>query len=160
MASEAQQLAEMKALVEGIADQLCETVDNNFDIRVHTDSDNVQAQKLSLLINFLLENVRRNVGQLAELNEKLETKVEERTELLDLVISGTDDGVWIWYFTEHRIEFSEKWYSMLGLSQSEHNPSPRYWTKRVHPRDRARLYTAIRALIEGRQSSLNIEYRV
>ena len=160
MASEAQQLAEMKALVEGIADQLCETVDNNFDIRVHTDSDNVQAQKLSLLINFLLENVRRNVGQLAELNEKLETKVEERIELLDLVISGTDDGVWIWYFTEHRIEFSEKWYSMLGLSQSEHNPSPRYWTQRVHPRDRARLYTAIRALIEGRQSSLNIEYRV
>ena len=160
MMNDTQQLAELNAMIEGIADQLCDTVDNNFDITVSVDTDNEQAQKLSLLINFLLENVRRNVGKLAQLNEQLETRVKERTELLDLVISGTDDGVWVWFFNEQRIEFSEKWYSMLGLPYSSEHASPSYWTKRIHPRDRARLYMAFRSAIEGHQSVLNVEYRI
>ena len=78
------------------------------------DTDDIHGQKLSLLINFLLENVRRNNREMAELNAILEEKVKERTEQLDLVISGSTDGVWIWDAVQDTIAFSENWYHMAG----------------------------------------------
>ena len=86
----------IKAAVSEIADQLSKTIDNDFDIHISVDSDQIEIQKLCMLTNFLLENVRRNIGDLQKLTENLEERASERTRRLDLVISGSNDGVWIW----------------------------------------------------------------
>lgn len=151
---------ELQSVIASIADQLCDTVDNRFDMHVTVDSDDVQGQKLSLLVNFLLENVRRNMSQLEHLNNQLEDKVNERTELLDLVISGSDDGVWIWFFNDNRVEFSAKWHSMLGEAPANTPQDLNHWLQRVHPRDRADLQAAIKALLQGRENNLTAEYRI
>ena len=152
--------SELQSVIASIADQLCDTVDNKFDMHVSIDSDDVQGQKLSLLVNFLLENVRRNMSQLEQLNNRLEHKVKERTELLDLVISGSDDGVWIWFFNEDRVEFSAKWHAMVGEPVTDEFQDLTHWLQRVHPRDRADLQGAIKALLEGRENNLTAEYRI
>lgn len=152
--------SELQSVIASIADQLCDTVDNKFDMHVSIDSDDVQGQKLSLLVNFLLENVRRNMSQLEQLNNRLEHKVKERTELLDLVISGSDDGVWIWFFNEDRVEFSAKWHAMVGEPVTDELQDLNHWLQRVHPRDRADLQGAIKALLEGRENNLTAEYRI
>jgi len=151
---------ELQRVIASIADQLCDTVDNNFDVHVSVDSDDIQGQKLSLLVNFLLENVRRHMGQLEQLNNQLEEKVKERTQLLDLVISGSDDGVWIWSYKEKRLEFSPRWHAMVGELPSEGAQDLNHWLDRVHPRDRAGLRRAVKGLLEGRDTNLTAEYRI
>ena len=124
------------------------------------DTDDIHGQKLSLLINFLLENVRRNNREMAELNAILEEKVKERTEQLDLVISGSTDGVWIWDAVQDTIAFSENWYHMAGEKPVERHQRPDYWLNRVHPKDMARLKSAVRSVMEGSKPNLNAEYRI
>jgi len=47
--------------IESLADQLCKGVDGNFSFRVAADCDDLLVDKLSMLINFLLDAARRAV---------------------------------------------------------------------------------------------------
>jgi hypothetical protein len=82
--------------ISALADQLCVTIDDRFDFRLKADSDDDRMLKLVMMMNFLLERVRQNIGQLAEAKNELEERVKDRTSLLELIISGSNDGVWIW----------------------------------------------------------------
>ena len=105
----------LRQVITQIADQLCDTIDNNFDIHVSVDTQDTEGQKLALLVNFLLENVRRSLTDMQSLNEQLEDKVKERTSLLDLILAGSNDGVWIWDIAKDELTLSGRWYSMLEL---------------------------------------------
>lgn len=73
------EIAALRRGVDEIADQLCWTVDGRFDFQVKTDVTHPGVQKLGMLVNFLLDNVRRTLMQLSELNGDLDQKVRERT---------------------------------------------------------------------------------
>lgn len=152
--------ADLQQVIMSISDQLCATVDNDYDIHISVDTDDIHGQKLSLLINFLLENVRRHNQELVQLNEELEARVKERTEQLDMVISGSSDGVWIWDAARDTVSFSGNWFQMAGEKPLEQPQKPDYWFSRVHPKDVVRLKAAIRAVMEGSKANLNAEYRV
>ncbi len=146
--------------VSEIADQLCATVDNNFDIHVSVDSDEIEIQKLCVLTNFLLESVRRKIKDLSDLSQSLEEQASERTRKLDLVVSGSNDGVWFWNLKSKTIEFSGRWLEMAGISNAEQELTPGTWFDRVHPNDKAALQSAIRSHLDGLSPKLNAEYRL
>lgn len=152
--------ADLQQVIMSISDQLCATVDNDYDIHISVDTDDIHGQKLSLLINFLLENVRRHNQELVQLNEELEARVKERTEQLDMVISGSSDGVWIWDAAKDSVSFSGNWFQMAGEQPLDEPQNPEYWLSRVHPKDRVRLKAAIRAVMEGSKANLHAEYRI
>jgi PAS domain S-box-containing protein len=148
-------------MVAAIADQLCGIVKDDYDIRVsvETDVDNTNIQKLTLLINALLENVRRNIGSLSELANALETKVRERTLKLDLIVQGSNDGVWIWDLTNGATEYSPRWRQLLGL-ESEGLDHIEDWLARVHPDDIQRLRAALSAHLQGTTQFVHEDYRI
>lgn len=55
--------------INEIADQLCKSVDGVFDFKIETDNANLDIQKLSMLINFLLDQYDRKTSQLEESEE-------------------------------------------------------------------------------------------
>lgn len=156
----ASKASELKLAINEIADQLSLTIDDDFDVHVKVDSDEIEVQKLCVLTNFLLENVRRNISELQELSETLEEKASERTRRLDLVISGSNDGVWMWDLATKHIEYSGQWLQMLGLDSRSSDSTPSTWFDRVHPKDQPDLQAAIRAHLDGITPNLNAEYRI
>ncbi|WP_299962450.1 bifunctional diguanylate cyclase/phosphodiesterase [uncultured Roseobacter sp.] len=148
-------------MVEAIADQLCMIVADNYDIRIAVDADeeNLQVQKLTVLINSLLENVRRNIGSLSELAGDLESKVQERTLKLDLVVQGSNDGVWFWNLDNNTVEYSKRWAELVGLD-AEELTSIEDWLTRVHPDDEERLRAALREHLQGVKPHLREDYRI
>lgn len=149
------------AMVAAIGDQLCAIVMDDYDITVsvETDADNIHIQKLTLLINSLLENVRRNIRGLSALADDLESKVRERTLRLDLVVQGANDGVWIWDLARGSAEFSPRWRQLLGL-ETETLGQIEDWLGRVHPDDAQRLRAALRAHLQGTSQFLHEDYRI
>ncbi|WP_299631894.1 GGDEF domain-containing phosphodiesterase [uncultured Roseobacter sp.] len=150
-------------LVESIADQLCTIVEDNYDIQIQVDGEGVteslQVQKLTVLINSLLENVRRNIGSLSKLAQDLETKVRERTLKLDLIVQSSNDGVWLWDLPNDCVEYSPRWRQLMGLDNERLNKIDD-WLLKVHPDDQERLRSAIRAHLQGTTHFLTEDYRI
>jgi PAS domain S-box-containing protein len=149
------------AMVAAIGDQLCAIVRDDYDITVSIpdDTDNLHVQKLMLLINALLENVRRTLRSLSELADDLEAKVRERTLRLDLIVQGANDGVWIWDVATGAAEFSTRWRQLLGL-EDQALGHIEDWLSRVHPDDVQRLRAALRAHLQGTTQFLHVDYRI
>ena len=145
--------------VSSISDQLSTTIDDNFNVHIDVDSDHDQVLKLVMMINFVLDRVRRNIGNLTAVQQELEARVRERTSELRLILEGSNDGVWVWYLDDERIVYSRRWLEMIDASEQAPS-SPEFWFARVHPRDRVRLRTAIAGHLEGLEPFLNVEYRI
>jgi EAL domain-containing protein (putative c-di-GMP-specific phosphodiesterase class I)/GGDEF domain-containing protein/PAS domain-containing protein len=150
----------LRRQLDGIADQLCETVDQRFDFHIEVDSADPSVQKLGMLINFLLETVRRSVGGLEEAKGQLERRVEERTRELDLVVSGANDGVWLWQLGSGVLRLSKRWHELLGLAVVSEETGIETWFSRVHPEDLPTLRAALRSHLEGLSAHLSVEYRI
>ncbi|KTD66116.1 ATP-binding response regulator [Legionella spiritensis] len=67
----------LRSQIEHIANQLCLAVDGNFDFMVSQDDEDETIQKLSMLINFLIDSARRSVEE-----EKKQKKILEELDQL------------------------------------------------------------------------------
>ncbi len=103
---------------------------------------------------------------LRQLNQDLERRVAERTEALQtseerwqLVLRGTNDGIWDWDLQTNKVFFSSRWKQMRGFVDAEISDSPEECLKRIHPEDYDRLMAAVDDHLAGRTEFLEIEYR-
>ncbi|MCB9852090.1 MAG: response regulator [Phycisphaerales bacterium] len=62
----------LRTAIEAIADQLCLAVDGHFDFRVDVDVSDPSAEKLHMLINFVLDAARRSIEEQRIINEELQ----------------------------------------------------------------------------------------
>jgi len=72
-----------RAAVAQISDQLCETIDGNFDVHIATEEDDETLQTLTILINYVLGNAQLSVGRLEVTNRELDKIVQKRTAELN-----------------------------------------------------------------------------
>lgn len=56
----------LRTAIDGIADQLCLSVGDNFDVTVSVDCDDEAVQKLQMLINFVLDTARCSLASVEE----------------------------------------------------------------------------------------------
>jgi anti-anti-sigma factor len=64
------------AAVNDIADQMTAAVQGTFDFSIRTESSAPELQKLSLMLNFLLDSTRRSLEEVREKNQQLAVQVE------------------------------------------------------------------------------------
>lgn len=152
--------ATLRRALDGLVDQICETVDGNFDVYIETESRDEDVQRLAMLINSLLENVRSSIRDLEVVQADLETRVVERTDQLELVLDGTNDGVWIWDLEADTIYFSKRWRNKAGLDALATTDPPSVWFDRVHHRDIGHLRRSIKAHLDGLSNNVEAEYRL
>ncbi|NRB54650.1 MAG: EAL domain-containing protein [Salinicola sp.] len=148
------------AQVDAISHQLCQAVDGQFEFHVHTDSDEIALQKLAQLNNLVLDSVRRTIRDLEASRDELESRVEERTQHLNLVLTATNDGVWEWDLDSGQLTLSQRWSSMLGLAHGEGRRGLDDWLSRIHEEDRADVQRSLYQHLDGLTSSVAVEYRI
>ncbi|MDI9819034.1 MULTISPECIES: ATP-binding protein [unclassified Legionella] len=66
-----QVLSEIQQYIEDIANQLCLAVKGDFDFTIKVRAENESIQKLTMLINFVLDNARRSIVEIGEKNASL-----------------------------------------------------------------------------------------
>lgn len=69
----------LRAALTKITDQLCQTIDGDFDVHVTTDEDDETLQTLTILINYVLGNALMSVDKLEDTNRELDQVVQQRT---------------------------------------------------------------------------------
>lgn len=83
-----QKLQEFQKQIETISDQLCMAVKGEFDFTIDMNSGNESIQKLTMLVNFVLDSARRSLLEvreknvdLSEINNKLKNEIDERNKV-------------------------------------------------------------------------------
>lgn len=146
--------------INQIADQLCQAIDGQYDFHVGSATEDLDIQKLSVLSNFVLESVRRNIRELEQTRDQLEQRVAERTRRLDLIIQGANDGVWEWDLEQDLLKVSERWLSMAGCQDLGAEFAPIHWLMRIHEQDRGRFTSEMLRHANGLSSRFSCEYRL
>jgi PAS domain S-box-containing protein len=103
---------------------------------------------------------------LEQLNQALEAKVEQRTAALrasqerwQLVLKGTNDGIWDWDVKTDKTFYSSRWKQMRGFTDAEIGDSAEEYSSRIHPDDFDRVIAAVEDHFMGRTEFYEAEYR-
>lgn len=87
-------------------------------------------------------------------------QLREREERLELVMRGTNDGIWDWDLKTNHVYFSPRWKGMLGYEDHELANHFDEWRSLIHPEDLDRALAEVQAHIEGRTKFYVLEHRL
>jgi len=79
-----EEAALMRESIEEIANKLCYCINGDFDFYIKTNSKNESIQKLSLLLNFVLDSVRRGIASQKEQNAILLENAQKLIEASEI----------------------------------------------------------------------------
>lgn len=95
-------------------------------------------QRMDLRKQFLLRPNINNSSKVSDIEEK-----NKNIEILKYVLSGTGDGVWEWDISRSKIELSESFYELTGLTKDKLNYNPTNLYKLIHHDDWQELINVI-----------------
>jgi len=93
--------------------------------------------------------------------DKLEQLEKEKNKyLLELVISGTNDGIWDWNIETNEIFFSKRWKEIIGYEDHElKNEAQSFWLV-VYEEDLPKLQYLMKKYLTGKIKKFNTEFRM
>ncbi|WP_225335708.1 PAS domain S-box protein [Halomicrobium urmianum] len=88
-----------------------------------------------------------------------ERELRETKRRLELVLEGTNTGLWEWRLETDEVIWNETMARLVGMEPGEFEGTLEAFTERVHPDDRERLRSELTAAIEA-DDVLNSEFRL
>jgi PAS domain S-box-containing protein len=82
---------------------------------------------------------------------------EERCEV---VLRGSQDGLWEWDLVRNAVQLSPRWKGMLGFESDELAADRSGWIERVHPDDRTAFELALQRHLDGKVPRFEHEMRL
>lgn len=92
--------------------------------------------------------------------KKAEAALRLSEERYALAAKASRDGLWDWDLINDHIFYSPRWLEMVGLSETDNEPSSKLWFEAVLPADREQVNDALAPILKGEQSVLHCAYRV
>lgn len=101
-------------------------------------------------------------GYIQDVTDRMLAKkeIQEITERYELILKGTQDGIWEWDVPNKRIDYSARWKALLGFAENEIDNSVEAWSDNIHPDDQARVLTAVQDHFDGKCPVFCEEYRM
>jgi PAS domain S-box-containing protein len=85
--------------------------------------------------------------------------LRDSQERFDLMIRGTDQGIWDWNILTDEIYMTPRFKEMLGYEEHQFESSYAMWKSRLHPEDRDQAMQALWQHLEQRQP-YRVDYRL
>jgi PAS domain S-box-containing protein len=117
--------------------------------------DSTYLRRNRVLPNGLVIGLRSDISAF----KRTQSQLRERTELLELALDATSDGLWDWNIEANQNYLSPRWKALLGYSDHEIGNSLSVWQAHIHPLDRDVVARAVEAHLDQR-APFNIEYRM
>ncbi len=89
-----------------------------------------------------------------------EEALRDREKRYNLVVAGAGAAIWDWDVPNKRVDYSQRWKQLRGLSDAEVSDSEEEWSQRIHPDDVERVLAAAEAHLQGHTDTFSEEYRV
>jgi PAS domain S-box-containing protein len=86
--------------------------------------------------------------------------LQRKNDQLELVMRGSNEGIWDWDVRSNTVYFSPRWKSMLGYSESEIQDGFDAWIGLMHPADVARVQEVLREYLSGASPTYQVEHRL
>ena len=90
---------------------------------------------------------------------EIEDALKDSQQRLALALEGSNLGLWDWQMQSGAFTVDERWAAMLGYSISEVEPHVRTREQLIHPDDRAGVWEAWKAHVEGRTDRYECSHR-
>jgi PAS domain S-box-containing protein len=117
---------------------------------------------------------KRAQEQLVQLNNELESRVNDRTsdllranralreseQRLDLALKGADLGVWDWNVQTGAVRYDARWAQMLGYTTAEITGDYDFWRESIHPDDLPRVQAALDAHLSRQSADYRVAHRL
>jgi len=110
----------------------------------------------------LLETQALNLQNRIDAKKLISSNEENRKlkDRLELVIKGSNDGIWDWDLLDNRIYFSARWKEMLGYTDSELSNEFFNWEDRIHPDDLTSVMAEIQTNLDGKSEHYENAHRL
>jgi len=89
-----------------------------------------------------------------------ERALNESEKRLKLVLEGSNDGFWDWDIRTGHIDVSPRWAAILELELDEIDLNVSFWESRIHPDDRAFVFSALDEHLNGKTAFYETEHRL
>lgn len=86
--------------------------------------------------------------------------LRQSQERFELILEGTEDGLWDWDLTNNHVFYSARWKAMLGYAPDELEDHLDTWSRLIHPEDSEAAWQQFHAYIEGRAARFQCEFRM
>ncbi|MBN1417181.1 MAG: PAS domain-containing protein, partial [Planctomycetes bacterium] len=84
------------------------------------------------------------------LNAMTDRALRDAIERYELLLAGSDAGIWDWDVPRRRVVFSPRWKAMRGFAEHEVGDAEEDWSQGIHPEDAPRVLAAVKAHFEGK----------
>lgn len=104
-----------------------------------------------------------NLNELLETQKELQKQKDEIAEIkerFELVIEGTNDGIWDWDLRTNETYFSTRWKSILGYENDELPSEFSVFERHIHPDDEVRVFNHVNQYLSGETDTYTIEFRM
>ena len=92
--------------------------------------------------------------------KKAKDALERRKQELENTLSATTDGIWSWNFETGKLNFSNKYYEMLGYTPGEFDATYENWTNLIHPEDREKALKSAEDYLKTKADIYENEFRL
>ena len=123
----------------------------------------VEVQRLALTLAALRQQASASdarVHQASQQAHELQAALQELAVRYKLMVERANDGVWEWDVQTGKIEFSPRWYGMLGFASVDGPTSIDQWKRLIHPDDNEAVLMRLQNHLENLTPHFNAEYRV
>ncbi|HMQ55082.1 MAG TPA: PAS domain S-box protein, partial [Anaerolineae bacterium] len=126
----------------------------------HRDGGLVPVEINTGLIN--LDQQPLVLGMVRDMTERVagEEALKRSQQELRLTLEATTDGIWSWHFPTDQMEFSPRYYTMLGYEPGEFPASFECWQDLLHPTDRACAVALMRDWLQTKTDTYTNDFRL
>jgi PAS domain S-box-containing protein len=88
----------------------------------------------------------------------MEAELLKNEERFQLVARATNNAIWDWDLTRQHVQWNEGVTSLFGYAAGEVRPDEAWWAENIHPEERERVMSGIKAAAAGTEDNWWSEY--
>lgn len=85
---------------------------------------------------------------------------DRANRLLELAREIADDGMWDWRIPENEVDYSPRWFTMLGYQPGEFPGTYETFAGLLHPEDKSRVESTVMNAVDGRSDEFQMDFRL